>query len=327
MLVANIINIGADIAAVGAALQLLIPAPVALLSTLFTVIVLSLEVFIQYHAYVRILKFLALALLAYVATALIVAEPWGQIFRATIVPHLQWSSNYWYMIVGILGTTISPYMFFWQASEEVEEKRANRALTRDMRDVRIDNAIGMGVSQIGSWFMMVTTATVLHANGILQIGTAADAAKALEPLVTSFPHAGTIAKALFAVGVVGMGLLGIPVLAGSASYAVSEVMEWNEGLEQRARDARGFYGTIALSTLVGLALTLIGVDPIKALVFAAVVNGVVAVPLIFLLRRIVTNDEVMGDAVASPLSRRMLAVTFVVMALCALALFATFIPH
>ncbi len=327
VLVANIINIGADIAAVGAALQLLIPAPVALLSTLFTVIVLSLEVFIQYHVYVRILKFLALALLAYVATALIVAEPWGQIFRATIVPHLQWSSNYWYMIVGILGTTISPYMFFWQASEEVEEKRANRALTRDMRDVRIDNAIGMGVSQIGSWFMMVTTATVLHANGILQIGTAADAAKALEPLVTSFPHAGTIAKALFAVGVVGMGLLGIPVLAGSASYAVSEVMEWNEGLEQRARDARGFYGTIALSTLVGLALTLIGVDPIKALVFAAVVNGVVAVPLIFLLRRIVTNDEVMGDAVASPLSRRMLAVTFVVMALCALALFATFIPH
>jgi NRAMP (natural resistance-associated macrophage protein)-like metal ion transporter len=328
VVMANVLNIGADIAAVGAALNLLIPLPDELLSTLFTVLLLSLVVFIKYHHYVRFLKLLALSLLAYVATALIVAEPWRTILGSTVLPHVRWSSAYWYVIVGILGTTISPYMFFWQASEEVEERRLadqQGRQRRAIRDIRTDNTNGMIVSQIGSWFMMVTTASVLHRNGVFNIGTAADAAKALQPLVHTFPHAGTIAKAIFALGVVGMGLLGIPVLAGSASFAVSEVFGWSEGLENRPRDARAFYSVITVATLIGLLLTIVGIDPIKALIFAAVVNGVVAVPLVYLIRRIATDRSVMGENVSGPLSRRMLMLTFVVMLVCALAMFASLI--
>jgi NRAMP (natural resistance-associated macrophage protein)-like metal ion transporter len=326
VVMANVLNIGADIAAVGAALNLLIPLPDELLSTLFTIVLLSLVVFIPYHVYVRVLKLLALSLLAYVATALIVAEPWGVILGSTVVPHIQWTSAY--VIVGILGTTISPYMFFWQASEEVEERRLadqHDRKRRAMRDIRTDNTNGMIVSQIGSWFMMVTTASVLHRNGILTIGTAADAAKALQPLVHTFPYAGTFAKAIFALGVVGMGLLGIPVLAGSASFAVSEVFGWSEGLESRPRDARAFYTVITVATLIGLLLTLAGIDPIRALIFAAVVNGVVAVPLVFLIRRIATDPSIMGSHVSGTLSRRMLMLTFTVMLVCALVMFVSLI--
>jgi Mn2+/Fe2+ NRAMP family transporter len=250
------------------------------------------------------------------------------ILSSTVVPHIKWTSAYWYVIVGILGTTISPYMFFWQASEEVEERRLadqQGRKRRAMRDIRTDNANGMIVSQLGSWFMMVTTASVLHRNGILTIGTAADAAKALQPLVHTFPYAGTFAKAIFALGIVGMGLLGIPVLAGSASFAVSEVFGWREGLESRPRDARAFYAVITVATLIGLLLTLAGIDPIRALIFAAVVNGVVAVPLVFLIRRIATDRSIMGPHVSGALSRRMLMLTFIVMLFSALVMFVSLI--
>lgn len=320
---ANTLNIGADIAAVGAAMNLLIPLPIPVLSTVFAVVMLVLIVFVPYHRYARLLKVFALALLAYVVTALLVAEPWGDIARATVIPKLQWTREYWYVIVGILGTTISPYMFFWQASEEVEERQeadARDIPRRSMRDIRTDTAVGMFVSQIGSWFMMVTTGTVLHANGVTNIGTAADAARALEPLVSGSPHAGTIAKVVFAIGVVGMGLLGIPVLAGSASYAVSEVFGWPEGLERKMHDARGFYAVIAIATAIGLLLTLGGLDPIKSLVFAAVVNGFVAVPLVFLLLRISSDKTIMGEHASGRLSRTMLTIAFAVMAACALTL-------
>lgn len=326
VVVANTINIGADIAAVGAALNLLIPLPIVLLSTIFTLVVLSLEIFIGYHAYTKFLKILGLALLAYVATALIVAEPWGEILRATVIPRIEWTSSYWYVIVGILGTTISPYMFFWQAAEEVEENAlADRrgSAHRTISEIRKDTAIGMGVSQIGSWFMIVTTATVLHANGILNISTASDAAKALEPLVQGFPHAGTYAKVLFALGIIGMGLLGIPVLAGSASYSVSEALGWKGGLDLKFGQAPRFYIVIAVSTLIGLGITMIGVDPIKALVFAAVLNGLVAVPLVFLIAHISRNEKVMGEFAGKKLSRFLLSTTFIVLALCALVLIAT----
>ena len=219
VVIANTLNIGADIAAVGEAIQLIAPAPIYLTPTLFTAIVLGLEIFVGYHQYAKFLKILALALLAYVATALIVSEPWLEIFRSTVIPQIQNTPAYWYVIVGILGTTISPYMFFWQAAQEVEElEDADRhhVRRRTLRDVRMDTSAGMFISQIGSWFMMLTTATVLHANGVTNIGSAADAARALEPLVRSFPNAGEIAKIIFAVGVIGMGMLGIPVLAGSA---------------------------------------------------------------------------------------------------------------
>ncbi len=326
VVIANTINIAADIAAVGESLALLIPLPTTLLSVLFTIIVLLLEIFIGYHQYAKFLKLLALALLSYVATALLVHEPWGEILEATFVPRLQFDTAYLYVIVGILGTTISPYMFFWQAAEEVEERDyadKNHHRRRTIRQLRTDNAVGMGVSQMGSWFMMVTTATVLHANGVTNIATAADAAKALEPLVQTFPHAGTWAKALFALGVVGMGLLGIPVLAGSASYAVSEAFGWSQGLDKKPHEAPGFYGVIIASIAIGLSITLLGINPMRSLVFAAVLNGVVAVPLVFLISRIANDRHIMGRQVSGKLSRIMLMVTFAVMAVCALALFAS----
>ena len=328
VVVANTINIGADIAAVGSAIQLVVPAPVLITPALFTGGVLLLEIFIGYHKYAKFLKLLSLALLAYVATALIVTEPWSEILRATIVPQIQNTREYWYVIVGILGTTISPYMFFWQAAEEAEEREladVEHSARRTMREIRQDNAAGMVISQLGSWFMMLTTATVLHANGVTNIATASDAAAALEPLVKSFPHSGEIAKVIFAIGVIGMGMLGIPVLAGSASYAVSEAFRWPGGLEKKAREARGFYGVLVASTLVGLLMTFIGVDPMKALIFAAVVNGIVAVPLIFLILTISRNDNIMGNLVGGKLSRIVLPIAFMVMLSCALALLMTFI--
>jgi Mn2+/Fe2+ NRAMP family transporter len=181
----------------------------------------------------------------------------------------------------------------------------------------------MSISQIGSWFMIITAAVVLNENGVVNIGTAADAAKALEPLVQGFPHAGTIAKILFAIGVIGMGLLGIPVLAGSVAYAVSDAFNWREGLDYKLKQARQFYGVIIFATVAGWLLTLVGIDPIKSLVFAAVINGLVAVPLIFLIARISRNSEVMGKLVGGKLSRTMLAIAFFVMLICALLLIGT----
>ncbi len=329
ILIANTINIGADIAAVGAALQLLIPLPILLLSSIFTFIVLILEIFVGYHAYARFLKILSLAVLSYAVTAFLVSEPWREIFIATFIPQIQFNTQYLYVIVAIFGTTISPYMFFWQAAEEVEEleyaTKKHTAL-RTIRELRIDTVIGMLFSIVGSWFILVTTATVLHNNGVTNISTAADAAKALEPLVQTFPNAGVIAKAIFAIGVIGMGLLGIPVLAGSASYAVSETFGLAAGLDKKAWEAKGFYGVIVISTLVGFLMTLVGIDPIKALIFAAVINGLVAVPLILIIYGISSNEEIMGEYVGGKLSSRMLLITFLVMFICALALLISFIP-
>ena len=326
VVVANVINIGADFAAVGASLNLLIPLPILVLSTLFMLVVLGLEIFIGYHTYAKFLKFLSLALISYIAVALIVTNNWVEVFKATFVPQLQWSPAYWYVIVAILGTTISPYMFFWQSAEEVEESNysiAHHTKRRDIIEIRQDTAIGMSISQLGSWFMIITTAVVLHENGVTTIGTAADAAKALEPLVQDFPHAGTLAKLLFAIGVIGMGLLGIPVLAGSVAYAVSDAFGWREGLDYKLKQAKQFYGVIILSTVLGWMITIIGIDPIKSLVFAAVINGLVAVPLIFLIARISRNQEVMGDLSGKRLSQSMLNIAFVLMFLSALIMIGT----
>jgi len=326
VVIANVINIGADFAAVGASLNLLIPLPIWLLSTIFMLIVLALEIFIGYHTYAKFLKFLALSLISYVVVALIVTSNWLAVLKATFIPQLEWSSAYWYVIVAILGTTISPYMFFWQTAEEVEETKYalhQEKSPRDIREIRQDTSVGMSISQIGSWFMIITAAVVLHENGVVNIGTAADAAKALEPLVEGFPHAGTIAKSLFAIGVIGMGLLGIPVLAGSVAYAVSDAFNWREGLDYKLKEAKQFYGVIIFSTVAGWFITLIGIDPIKSLVFAAVINGLVAVPLIFLISRISRNKEVMGELVGRGLSKAMLNVAFIVMLLCALMLIGT----
>lgn len=326
VVIANTINIGADFAAVGASINLLVPLPIPFISTVFMLIVLGLEIFIGYHNYAKFLKFLALTLLSYVVVALIVTNNWLEVLKATFIPQFQWNSPYWYVIVAILGTTISPYMFFWQTAEEVEESKYaqnHHERKRDIEDIREDTSLGMSISQIGSWFMIITAAVVLNENGVVNIGTAADAAKALEPLVQGFPHAGTIAKILFAIGVIGMGLLGIPVLAGSVAYAVSDAFNWREGLDYKLKQARQFYGVIIFATVAGWLLTLVGIDPIKSLVFAAVINGLVAVPLIFLIARISRNSEVMGKLAGGKLSRTMLAIAFFVMLICALLLIGT----
>lgn len=326
VVVANVINIGADIAAVGAALNLLIPLPIFALSTIFTIVVLLLEIFVGYHAYSKFLKILALSLLAYVFTAVIVQPNWSEVIKSLLIPKITWETNYWYVLVALLGTTISPYMFFWQATEEVEEiKYAEKSGTerRTLKMIRRDNSIGMTISQLASFFMIVTTAVVLHGKGIGEIKSAADAASALEPLVTSFPNAGLYAKLLFAIGIIGMGLLAIPVLAGSISYAISDTRSWNQGLDNKFSQAKQFYGVIIIATALGWLINVIGIDPIQALIFAAVINGLVSIPLIFLISRISKNKEVMGENIGGLLSHIMLMAAFVITLLAGVFLFAS----
>jgi len=333
VLVANTINIGADIGAVAAAGQLVVNVPFPVLAIGAAVLVVVLEVFLSYKRYARILKWLALALLAYPATALIVHEPWGKILYATFVPHLEFTFAFLFIITGVFGTSISPYMFFWQASEEVEELVERRVPNKPggapnlpryfIRNMRIDTTVGMVAAEIVQWFIIMTTATVLFSHGVTTISTAADAAKALEPLVQSFPNSGQLAKDLFAVGIVGLGLLAIPVLAGSSSYALSEALNWKEGLSRKFGDARAFYGVIVVSTLVGLLLNFVGIDPIKALVFTAVFNGIAAVPLLFLIGLINRDEAILGADRGGWLSQSFVWLTFGVMALSGAALLYT----
>jgi Mn2+/Fe2+ NRAMP family transporter len=261
----------------------------------------------------------------------LVHEPWAVILRATFVPHIEFTSAFFFIITGVIGTTISPYMFFWEASEEVEEERSEHmihngkpALTaRFMKLLRIDNFLGMLSSQIGAWCIIVVGATVLHQSGVTHIDSAAQAAKALEPLVHSFPHAGFLAELIFAIGIIGLGFLAVPVFSGSASYALSEALSWNAGLNLKLKRAHGFYGVITIATLVGLMINFIGINPIQALVVTAVINGVVAVPLIFLIARIARNREIMGAYRSGTLSNVLVWATFVFMGAAAVAMFAT----
>ncbi len=333
--VANTINIGADIGAVAAAAQLVVKVPFWLLAVSTTLLLVVSEVLVTYKTYANVLKWFALALFSYPATALIVKQPWKEILYATVVPHIELSFAFFFIITGVFGTSISPYMFFWQASEEVEEERAvgmrsdkegkPRLPRRFIRDMRIDTLIGMASAELAQWFIIITTATVLFKHGTTTINTAADAAKALEPLVRSFPDSGQVAKDLFAVGVIGLGLLAIPVLAGSAAYALAEAFGWKEGLSRKFKKARGFYGVIILSMLIGLLLNFIGIDPMKALVFTAVFNGIAAVPLLFLIAKINGNPEILGDQRGGGLSRTFVWVTFGVMGLSAVALLYTLV--
>jgi NRAMP (natural resistance-associated macrophage protein)-like metal ion transporter len=307
--VANVINIGADIGALGASAGLIIHLPAAVLMVLFTLVILTLEIAVSYRRYAKVLKWLTVSLLAYPVTAFFVPEPWGTIARATFVPHIQFSATFFYVITAVIGTTITPYMFFWQTSQEVEENQG-RPAKRSLRDLRTDNAVGMIISQAVAWFIIITAATVLHTAHITTINTAADAARALEPLVRTFPHSGEIAQGLFALGIVSLGMLAIPVMAGSTSYALSEARGQKEGLDLTPKQGRYFYGVIAASMLIGLALNFTGVNPIKALVFAAVFNGIIAVPLIWFIDRIAADRDTMGEARSGWLSRTILLLTF-----------------
>lgn len=332
VLAANIINIGADIGAVAASARLVYPAPFWLYAIATAAVVTSLEIWLTYPAYANILKWLALALLAYVATALMVANDWHAILRATFVPHIESNFAFLFIITGVMGTSISPYMFFWQASEEVEEEKT--IAERDgktepelpphfIKNMRIDTTVGMVASQLVQWFIIITTGTVLFAHGVKNINTAADAAAALEPLVHSFPNSGQLARDIFAFGVIGLGLLAIPVLAGSAAYALAEALDWKEGLSKKFGEARGFYGIIMIATLIGLALNFIGIDPMKALVYTAVFNGIAAVPLLFVIARLNGRADVLGAYRGGPLSRFFVWLAFIVMAIAGMALVYT----
>ncbi|NVO18877.1 MAG: divalent metal cation transporter [Bacteroidetes bacterium] len=332
VVVANTINIGADIGALAAAAQLLIPVNFVVLTLGFTALILTLEIFTTYRVYSRILKWLALALITYPVTVFIVHQPWKTLAIATFWPHIEMNFEFFFIITGVLGTTISPYMFFWQASEEVEEEKSEHmkinngkpVLGRNfIRNLRMDNFVGMVFSEIATWSIIVVAASVLHENGIVNVNSAADAAKALEPLVQTFPNAGFLAKLIFATGIIGLGLLGIPVLSGSAAYALSEAFNMKQGLNLKLKKAHGFYGIITIATLIGLMINFIGIDPIKALVFTAVFNGVAAVPLIFLIARIARNKKIMGENRSGWMSNTVVWITFLVMLASAVAMFFT----
>jgi Mn2+/Fe2+ NRAMP family transporter len=303
LLVANTLNIAADVAAIGEVAELVTGFNRHLMTLFFVFGTLLLQVFIPYHRYVVYLKWLTLSLLAYAAVLFTVHVPWGQVALRTVWPRFTPNSTAAAVIVGVFGTTISPYLFFWQASEEVEDMRKGqraaplvrnaRAAGTELRRIRWDTWSGMLYSDIAAYFIILATAVTLHVAGITDIKTAAQAASALRPL------AGNFAYLIFALGILGVGLIGVPVLAGSAAYALCEAMGWTWGLERKATDARGFYGIIAVSVLAGLVIQYSPISPMKALFWSAVINGVVAVPLMIVIILLVSKKAVMGDYTAS----------------------------
>jgi len=298
MLIANTFNLGADIGAMGAAAQLLLPGSVRLYIVVFGVVSLLLQLLIPYTRYVKYLKWLTLSLFTYVASAFFAHVPWRSMPSVLLHPHMEFTKPYLTALVAVTGTTISPYLFFWQASQEVEEVKNNRgekALKRDPKQaetqlgrIRLDTYVGMALSNLVAFFIILTTAAALHAHGQTDIATSADAAKALEPL------AGHWAFLLFVCGIVGTGLLAVPVLAGSAAYAIGEAFRWRASLEHAPEKAPKFYAAIAVATLIGLAMNFVHLDPIRALFWAAVLNGITAAPLMLVIMLMAKSRKVMG---------------------------------
>jgi Mn2+/Fe2+ NRAMP family transporter len=287
---ANTFNIAADLASMGAATHALVPVPQLLLVVVMTATMLGLEVFVPYHRYSRVLRWFACTLAAYVAVLFAVHVPWMEVLRHLVVPHTGFDRSDIAAMIALFGTTVSPYLFFWQASEEVEEGDGRVDLSPGhLREMRVDVVGGMGSGVFVMFAIITASAVTLHAKGLTNIGSAEEAARALRPI------AGDAAGLLFAAGIVGLGLLAVPVLAGSTAYALSEALGWAEGLSKLLRDARGFYGVIAVSMLGGFAIDLVGVDPIRGLFLAAVLNGVTAPPLIFLMLKLGRDEHLMGD--------------------------------
>jgi NRAMP (natural resistance-associated macrophage protein)-like metal ion transporter len=303
LLVANTFNIAADVAAMGDVFALMVGGNRHLLTVVLAATSLLAQVFVPYHSYVKFLKWLTLSLLSYAAVLFTVHVPWREVAVHTVLPRLAFDAPTATVVVGVFGTTISPYLFFWQASEEVEDLRGAKgarpliedaaAAPGELRRIRWDTWSGMLYSNLTAFFIILATAVTLHVAGVTDIQTAAQAAEALRPL------AGDFAFYLFALGILGVGAIGVPVLAGSAAYAVAEAMGWPGGLESKARDARGFYGIIAASMLAGLGLGFTSINPIKALFYSAVINGVVAVPLTVLILLLGSRRSVLGAYTAS----------------------------
>jgi NRAMP (natural resistance-associated macrophage protein)-like metal ion transporter len=297
LFVANTINVAADIAAMAESVHLVAGGPTQLYAIAFGAVCLGLEVFMSYRKYVRYLKWLTLALFAYVAVVLSVDVRWGQVLAAIALPRVDLSASALTLVVAIFGTTISPYLFFWQAAQEVEEaavaasgvKRTNAASTsRQLQRIEFDTIAGMTFSNLIALAIIVSAAATLHPAGITHIETSAQAAEALRPI------AGPFAFALFCLGIVGTGMLAVPVLAGSAAYAVAETFRWKHGLDLKPHQARGFYAIVALATAGGVMLNFVGIDPIRALVWAAVINGVAAVPIMAVMMLLATDRRVLG---------------------------------
>lgn len=340
VVVANTVNIGSDLAAMAATVQLFAPnIPFVGLAVFFAVVCVALQIFVPYRQYAKFLKWLAIALFAYPVTAFLVGQPWGEVLKSTFVPNIHLDKDAIYIMVGILGTTISPYLFFWNTSEVVEDeveshrikassgKGTPRISKSFIRKIRLDNIAGMSLASISAWFIVVACASTLHVSGITHIQNANDAAAALEPLVQGFPHAGLIAKLLFSVGIIGIGLLAVPVLAGSSSYAISEALGLKEGLYRNFKKAHGFYLIIALATLAGLAINFLHIDPIQALIFTAVFNAVASVPLLWMIFKVGNNKAVMGEYKNGPISNVGVFAAFVLMAVATLVLFYSLIPR
>lgn len=337
LVIANTINIGADIGAMGASIRLLIPQlPLLVPTLLFTGLILFAEIAIPYHKYVKILKYLTMSLFAYVITAMIVGGSFEDLFIASIVPHIEFTSEFAMMFVAILGTTISPYLFFWQTSQEAEEDLDKKKIKdidvgkphitkRELKLMRTDIAIGMFFSQLIMWAIIVTTAGSLHTHGITDIQTSDQAAKALEPAIKSFPNSGEISKVVFALGIIGTGLLAVPILAGSSAYALSDVFGWKEGLNKKFGQAKYFYLVIAASTVIGLWINFSGIDPIKALVYAAVINGVTAVPILYTVMKIANDRRILQNRVNRRFSNVVGWATVTIMGISVVVMFATFI--
>jgi len=327
LVAANTINLGADLGAMAAALRLLVAGPMPLYIAGFATVTVLLEVFVRYSRYVSVLRWLSLSLFAYVATVFVVGVPWLTVVRNLVLPPISLSGSYLTVVVAVFGTTISPYLFFWQASEEVEDEQedpkaeplieAPRQAPRQMARMQLDTIVGMGFSNIIALFIMLTTAATLNAHGVTDIQTSSQAAEALRPI------AGRFAFTIFALGIIGTGLLALPVLAGSAAYAVGEALHWRVGLAQRPGRARAFYGTIVVATLVGAMLNFSPLDPIKALFWSAVINGVVAVPIMVMIMLMASRRQVMGQFTLTPWLMSLGWLATAAMAAAAIGMFVT----
>jgi NRAMP (natural resistance-associated macrophage protein)-like metal ion transporter len=330
LLIANTINIAADLSAMGDALQLVMPGgPQHGLALFFGVVSALMQIFIPSRYLAPILKWLTLSLFAYVAVLLAVDIPWAKLIAATLIPPLELTRDYLMLLVAVLGTTISPYLFFWQASQEVEEQRAtdgdeplresSKGAREHLRRIKIDTWLGMIFSNAIAFTIMLTTAVMLHDAGITDIESSTQAAQALRPI------AGDFAFTLFAAGIIGTGLLAIPVLAGSAAYAVSEAMKWPIGLGREPLEAKGFYSIITLATLIGAGIDFTDIDPIRALIWSAMLNGVIAVPIMALMMRMAVREDIMGPFVITKRLQRLGWVATTLMALAVTAMFVVMV--
>jgi len=300
LVVANTINAGTDIAAIGAAVNMFVPIPISLLVVPIAVAIVALQVWGSYRLIVRVFKWLTLSLFAYIIAAFLAKPDWSRVLMSTFFPTLELTGQYITTIVAILGTTISPYLFFWEASEEVEEEKAEGRKTiisrkgatdTEIRNEKIDTIVGMLFCNVVFYFAILASASTLYATGHTNIRSATDAAQALRPL------AGDLATVLFAIGLIGAGLLAVPVLTGSAAFAVAETFGWRSGLDEKPRHAKKFYAVIVVSTLVGIGIDFIGINPISALYWTAVINGVIAPPLLIIVMLVSNNRKVMGPRV------------------------------